>query len=364
MKSLLSILVSSLLLTSCGVRLSPSYYEKSLREENYVENNGRDYLLYYNKAIPSRISLGGSSDTLKKDQQKNTIALKDQKHRPDFYMITKNDTVQVSNRLIDFAHVINFRDIGGLKTADGGSVKWGKIFRSDQLSALETREFEKFNDLQIQNVYDLRTVSEIRGKEDHLPGSVTYMHVPTVKDNGDLLTQLRKKVMNGEISDEKSVALTLELYRESVRENLPVLKDLILKILHSDRPVLYHCSAGKDRTGIVTALILSVLQVDRQTIMDEYLLSNYYRSAKIEKMLGRAKLAKIVKPRLNLTAIENFMKVDKQYLNATFNVIDQQYGSMDDFIRNELGIDAASRKLIIARFTNKNAGSFSKMLPL
>jgi protein-tyrosine phosphatase len=263
----------------------------------------------------------------------------------------KEDTLTAFSRHIFFDKVINFRDIGGLKTGEGKTVKWGKFFRSDNLSALEKSEFARFNNLHIETVYDLRTESEIKEKEDNIPQTVHYVHFPTVKDKGDLLTQLKGKVIKGEISEEESIKLTLDLYRGSVIENLPAFKELVNKIMDSDQPVLYHCSAGKDRTGIVTALILSVLKVDRQTILNEYLLSNYYRRIKMEKMLGKAKLAKVIKPHLNLKVIENFMKVDAQYLNATFEVIDQKYGGMDQFVQKELGIDDQTRKLLISKLT-------------
>jgi protein-tyrosine phosphatase len=230
-------------------------------------------------------------------------------------------------------------------------VRWGKIFRSDNLAGLKRSEFRKFNDLHIQTVYDLRTANEIKGKEDQLPEHVEYVHFSTVKDNGDLLAQLKSKVLKGEISEEKSIELTLALYKGCVSDNLPAVRELIEKILACDKPVLYHCSAGKDRTGMTTALILSILKVDRKTIMEEYLLSNYYRKEKIEKMLGKVKLAKLVKRNINEKVIENFMKVDEHYLNATFEVIDKKYGGMDQFIKNELKIDDKLRNELISKLT-------------
>jgi len=307
-----------------------------------------------NKTPVSKMRLdneNGTSQELLSDTHYKNLNLKNQLHRPYLTVETNEGTRVVSNRQIDFQHVVNFRDIGGIRTLDGKTVKWGKVFRSDNLSKLKTSEFARFSDLKIGTVYDLRTKNEIRGKEDHLPKSTRYLHTPTVKDNGDLLTQLRKKVVNGDISEEESIRLTVKLYQDNVSENLPAVKSLLHQILFSETPVLYHCSAGKDRTGIVTALILSILNVDRQIILDEYLLSNFYRRDKVEKMLGKAKLAKIIKPHLNLKVIENFMSVDTLYIMATFDFIDQKYGGMDEFITNELQIDAKTHKMLIGKFT-------------
>ena len=349
MKKLPLLFIFSLLL-SCGVKLPASYYEKSLTEQTYLENDRNTYALHF-RSLPLQIQLEHADKSFQWNHADNPVLLKNFRQRPYFHLYYPTDTLILTNRHISFSQVINFRDIGGLQTSEGKTIKWGKIFRSDNLSGLKKNEFQKFNDLGIESVYDLRTESEIKDKEDRLPETVRYIHFPTVKDNGDLLTQLKGKVINGEISEEESIKLTLDLYRGSVTENLPAFRELTDKILNSDKPVLYHCSAGKDRTGIITALILSILKVDRQTILNEYLLSNYYRSTKIEKMLGKAKLAKVIKPHLNLKVIENFMKVDARYLNATFEIIDQKYGGMDKFIKNELGINDQTRSLLINKLT-------------
>jgi len=128
-------------------------------------------------------------------------------------------------------------------------------------------------------------------------------------------------------------------------------KTILNDITASDQPVLYHCSAGKDRTGIVSALILSILNVDRQLIVDDYMLSNYYRRNRAEKTLGKAKLGRIIKPKLNMDAIEVLSTVDERFIRATFNAIDSTYGGIEPFIKNQLGIDQATRLKLIAKFT-------------
>lgn len=351
MKNLLLLFYVTILFSSCSVKLPKSYSEKALKEANYVEDYRNNYTLYFDSNTISEIKLQNKSDLFNWNKTDDPVLLKDYKTRPYFNLISKRDTAIISNRHIYFKNVINFRDIGGIKTMEGKTVRWGKIFRSDNLAGLKKSEFRKFNDLHIRTVYDLRTANEIKGKEDQLPENVNYVHFSTVKDNGDLLAQLKSKVLNGEISEEKSIELTLELYTGCVSENLPTVRTLLKKVLNSNEPVLYHCSAGKDRTGMTTALILSILKVDRQTIMNEYLLSNYYRKDKIEKMLGKVKLAKIVKRHINTKVIENFMKVDEKYLNATFEVIDKKYGGMDDFIKNELQIDDKTRNELIRKLT-------------
>jgi protein-tyrosine phosphatase len=343
------------LIFSCTAKLSPESTRKTLIEPVYVENSGKKYTLHLsNPEAISEVQFYTNPESKTKLPRKlsdSVFTFKNPPSRLYVDLVAGKETVLVTNRQFDFEKIVNFRDLGGIKTMDGRTVKWGKIFRSDNLSKLKTSEFEKFNDLNIKSVVDLRTDHEIKGKEDHLPPGVKYAHSPTVKDNEGELALLRKKVINGEISEQQAIDKTIGFYHDAVTVNLASLPGIIGQIAASSDPVLYHCSAGKDRTGIVSALILSILNVDRETIMQEYLMSNYYRKRKTEKMLGKAKLGKIIKPKLDLKAIEVFMSVDKAFLNAFFEVVDKEYGGTDAFIQNQLGIGKEERQRIISRLT-------------
>lgn len=350
MKMQLVLLVSGILISSCAPQLPVSYNKKSLHEKIFVENRDNRYILHSDTAIQNINIESENGATLKFVKNPDSITLYTSKSQRPVFKLYGSDTIIVTNRNISFKKVVNFRDIGGLKTTEGKTVKWGKIFRSDNLSTLKDNEFKKFNALNIKTVYDLRTSSEITPKQDHLPGNVKYVAFPIINDNGDLLSKMKSKVINGEVSEKQSHQMMLNLYKTSVTDNI-LLKDLIRKITDSDAPVLYHCSAGKDRTGVITALLLSILKVDREIIINEYMLSNYYRKQKVKSMLRKAGVATIIKPRLQTKVIENFMSVDRDYINAVFDVIDNQYGGTDNFIANQLGITDDERFLIIAKFT-------------
>jgi len=345
-----------IILASCRAHLPPKYNQKTLSETNVVDNHRDNYVLHLERSDPQTNIYFSTADETDKfisiaDWQGREVTLKNRQSRPFFTIAGRQDSVLVANRLVNFKRVANFRDLGGIKTQDGRVVKWGRIFRSGNLSGLKKSEFDKFKDLNIQTVYDLRTSHEIDGKEDRLPAEIKYIHVPTVKDNEGQIAQLRAKVIAGKISEKEAKEQTTAFYKGAVSINVGSLRDLIGQIAESEEPVLYHCSAGKDRTGIVSALILSILNVDRKTIMDEYLMSNYYRRKKTEKLLGKAKLAKIIKPGMNLKAIEVFMTVDEEFMNAVFEVIDKQYGGTDRFIENQLQISKETRNRIINLLT-------------
>jgi protein-tyrosine phosphatase len=261
------------------------------------------------------------------------------------------DSATVARRYIGMENTVNFRDLGGLKTKDGKTVRKGMIYRSDNLSKLESDQFQQFNALRISSVYDLRTDHEIKGKEDHLPTNVRYRHTPVVEDNAGEIKGLKKRVLNGEITEQQAKDMTAKFYADAVTVHVGATKSILDSITASGEPVLYHCSAGKDRTGIVSALILSILNVDRQVIVDDYMLSNYYRRHRAEKTLGKAKLGRVIKPKLNMDAIEVLSTVDESFILATFNAIDSTYGGIEPFIENQLGIDKATRLKLIAKFT-------------
>jgi len=352
MKNLVYLCLAMIALSSCATKLPEHFYSKSLKEANYVENHKETYTVHLDKQTTTAKIIVANNANIKVNTKNDSIAvLKHQSKRPYFIITNNNDTTTLANRNIYFKKIDNFRDIGGLPTKDGNTVKWGKIYRSDNLSKLKTSEFNKFNNLNIQTVFDLRTATEIKGKNDNLPNGVKYVHASLVEDDADVINQMRGKVLRGEISDEQSVVLMQDLYTSIISDNIPMLRQFINQVLDADAPVLYHCSAGKDRTGITTVLILSILNVDRQTIINEYLMSDYYRRQRVESILSKAKIAKIVKPHIGLKAIQNFMSVDKRYIQTAFDEIDTKYGGMDNFIRNQLGISDARRKELIKKLT-------------
>ncbi|OJV22662.1 MAG: protein tyrosine phosphatase [Dyadobacter sp. 50-39] len=261
------------------------------------------------------------------------------------------DSAAVAARYIGMDHTVNFRDLGGLKTKDGKTVRKGFIYRSDNLSKLEPGDFGAFNALRIATVYDLRTDHEIEGKEDRLPTNVRYRHTPVVQDSAGEIKGLKKRVLNGDITEQQAREMTAKFYSDAVTVNIGAVKDILKQITTSEEPVLYHCSAGKDRTGIISALILSILNVDRQLIVDDFMASNYYRRARAEKTLGKAKLGRVIKPKLNMDAIEILSTVDESFIQATFSAIDSTYGGIEPFIQNELGIDPTARRVLLGRLT-------------
>jgi protein-tyrosine phosphatase len=185
----------------------------------------------------------------------------------------------VPDRAIPFSRVFNFRDLGGYPTADGRTVAWRRLFRSDDLSRLASDDIERFAALGIRTVIDLRRPTEIAelGRMPAFAG-VDYRHI-------HLVHQLWPPTQHTGL-DER-IAFLIDRYRDLAIEAGEGIGEALRLIAEADAaPLVVHCIAGKDRTGIVAALTLYLLGVDHDTIVRDYTLSEPADSA-IRAVLGR-----------------------------------------------------------------------------
>jgi len=118
----------------------------------------------------------------------------------------------------------------------------------------------------------------------------------------------------------------------------PVFDEML--VLNKDSTMLFHCSAGKDRTGIAAALILYTLGVDEQTILNDYMATNYYRAAENNRAIAGMTRAY----GMNETMAHNMMAAREEYLNATFAAIRKNYGTIDNYLEKEMGLDKDKRR--------------------
>lgn len=245
----------------------------------------------------------------------------------------------------------NFRTVGDIKNIDGRILKEGKLYRSGHLHKLKKKSFREIQQLGIKEIIDLRNSKEIAEKPDHLPDNVVYKNYSAFEDKGDQLDQARKLVLKGKVNGSDAHKRMIDFYKDYVTENPEVIKKIITEVLESDQPVLYHCTAGKDRTGITTALILAILKFDKKTIYNEYLLSNNYRKKLVKKRLNLANNLHFLYPKMDIHVLEKLSWVETGYLDSAFNEIDKKYGSIDVYIHQVLGISENKRLEYIQKFT-------------
>lgn len=267
------------------------------------------------------------------------------------YTSSKTEFSTYSNQNhIGIKKVYNLRYLGGIKNSEGKILKDSLIYRSGNLHNLRKSSLDELNRLKINRVIDLRTKQEIAKEPDQLPKNIIYKVYSAFEDKNDEMRNAKQLALKGKISENDADKRMIKFYTDYVSENPEIIKKIITEILNSDQPILYHCTAGKDRTGIITALILKVLKFDDAVIFEEYLQSNNLRSKIIQKRLNLADNFHFIFPKLDMGIIEKTSWVEQNYLQSAFDEIDKQYGSIDNYIHQVLGISDEQREIYIQKF--------------
>ncbi len=263
-------------------------------------------------------------------------------------------------RVIDLEGTTNTRDIGGYQTSELGTLRWRQIIRSENLSRLTASDFQKLEEIGLKTVIDLRTKKEHDRSPTVWQGEnpPRFFHFPVGDANNDWFKAQRRMMKRNRFTEEQSLELMVEGYRMIVEEGPPSYQKMMEVVLdQSNWPILIHCNAGKDRAGVAVTLILESLGVDRETIMEEFLLTNEIGRtekkaillSKESKKIGRGnKFGKGSSP----SAWSPIVGVRAEMLEAFYASVDENYGSMDAFL-SELGVDQGARSVFAASLTTE-----------
>lgn len=237
----------------------------------------------------------------------------------------KHGTIKVAEKHIALDGAFNLRDLGGYITKDKKSIKQGMIFRSDDLASLSESDLDYIESFHLSSVIDFRSQEEIKAANDKYLENVKfhqYSIVPAQISVGSMDEVLK---MTKEQADE----YMRDVYRLLVSETCSNQYRNFFKILQSEsqKSVLYHCSAGKDRTGMATVFILYALGVDMKTILKDYMWSNELLTKKYEKQITKH-------PHL-----EALFTVKEEYIDIVMNEITKLYKTVDNYLINVLEID-------------------------
>ncbi|WP_375195944.1 tyrosine-protein phosphatase [Sphingobium sp.] len=246
----------------------------------------------------------------------------------------------LADRGLHLSTAPNFRDIGGYRTTDGRWVKPGLIYRSDQLDRLSDPDLATIRALKPGLLVDLRTASERSREPDRVPSQTPQLILDVAADSSGSLGGDMSKA-EAAIASGQGVALLSAANRDFV--SLPSARAAYGALMHRlaqgvDGSLIYHCTAGKDRTGWATAIILTLLGVPRETVMADYLASNSYLQAKNEATLTALKASGTP---INPAFLEPVLTVRPEYLQSAFDEVERRYGSFDAYARNGLGLSSA-----------------------
>jgi protein-tyrosine phosphatase len=256
--------------------------------------------------------------------------------RPYFLLRDKaGRELRLAERLLPLEGGVNFRDLGGYRTIDGKDVAWGKIYRSAVMSGLTAADYQYLGDLGIGAICDFRANDERAREPVNWPAGMN-MKVLT-RDYKLDMAPLMAVFGSGDISEDKTRAAMASFYGELPFTFAPQFKEMFGELLKGEAPLAFNCSAGKDRTGMAAALVLSALGVPRETVIEDYLLSNRYYKPKPPQPGAAPDPTMAMFARLPPDVIKALMGVDRRYIEASFAAIDAK-GGMDRYLREDIGL--------------------------
>ena len=261
--------------------------------------------------------------------------------RAYFRLETPEAGLTVAERRIPLEGTPNFRDLGGYETADGRHVRWGQVFRSGALVDLTPADLATVDALGIQLVCDLRSDSEVEADPD--PDLDAEALRLAVTDESVDVQAITDAVLAGDLG-QISPDLLLEGMPGIATEFPDAWRTLVQRVAdEANRPTNVHCSAGKDRAGWASALILRALGVPEETVMEDYLLSNDYLAASNEDTLAQVRtivagVQGVPEDEVDLSNLEALLAVRPEYLQAAFDAVDEQFGSFDAYLTDGLGL--------------------------
>jgi len=244
-----------------------------------------------------------------------------------------------AERFLPLITVANLRDLGGYNAADSHRVKWGRVYRSGDLSRLSAAEAKYLQRLGIKLVCDLRSTREVESKPDVLPAGTLYLHCPVYEDE---FPHLVTPVM---LFSRHKLGETLGSgYTDWLEIGAPAYGRLFETMADPDNlPILLHCTAGKDRAGIASAILLSLLGVPDETIIADYSLTNLAFDHVYADFLEENRLERLGIPGEEAKIM---LAANPAWIRSTLEYLHEHYGGVEGYLRNRIRLSASKIKAI------------------
>lgn len=261
-----------------------------------------------------------------------------------FTMVVNAQIADSTRRVVKMDGAYNFRDTGGYKTTTGNEVVLGKVYRSDAINHLSEKDLQKIIQKKITTVIDFRGIDEAAKAPDKLPQGTNYLlcpagsnNLPNAKEMADLM---KNKNFLSDMYGEGGLPYFGERYRSLFVQ---------LLTLKPDEALLFHCTGGRDRTGMASALFLKILGVPQDVIENDYVASNYYlaKNPTIKQMYtGLSKLAG-----MSENEVKDYMELRPELIRSFFDAITKKYGSIENFFQIEMGIGPKEIEILKNKYT-------------
>jgi protein-tyrosine phosphatase len=244
----------------------------------------------------------------------------------------KQGQAQMNGRRIEMDGAVNFRDIGGYAAGPGRQTRWGRIYRSDSLAELTAADLDRITQLGLFGISDFRLASERMAKPDRLPdGHAMRLLTPGFIPVGT--EDMIRGIEGGAIGAVEIATAVLGHYRLFVTDHLDNYISTLRMMLEAEgRPVLLHCTSGKDRTGFGIALTLLAAGCSEETVVDDYILTNDYRRD----------VRFLFRNGVDPAALDMLTMARAEYLEMSLATLRERHGGPDDWLA-AMGFDHAER---------------------
>ncbi|SFS09346.1 tyrosine-protein phosphatase [Sphingomonas jatrophae] len=242
----------------------------------------------------------------------------------------------------------NFRDLGGYRTADGRTTKWGLLFRSGSMHFLTPADYSYLQSRGIRTVCDFRSSDERSAEPADWPAAKR----PNVLAD-DYAMDSMGIMPSPQQTPEQARAMMAATYPQIVSRFKGQYRRMFGELLAGRAPLAFNCSAGKDRTGVAAALLLTALGVPREAVIEDYLLTNrYFDPRKVVRSSAQLSSGwKSMPPGV----LKAYMSADRSYIEAALRVLDQHKGGADGWLRDEMGLSRADLATLRNMYTERAA---------
>lgn len=252
-----------------------------------------------------------------------------------------SESVIVAERRLPLSCCDNFRDLGGYRTADGRRLRWNRLYRADDLSKLSRGDLEYLSQLEVKLVCDFRSNSEREASPDREIEATERLSLP-VDPQGVDPREMQRKIRTGGLVALGVKQTMIDAYRAFVTDYSEQWSTMFERLAQSDNlPTVVHCTAGKDRTGFASALVLLALGVPVETVFEDYLLTNYYQQNFMRSVLRWVPLYSFF--RTDPNDLLPLLLAKREYLQASIDTMVEIHGSIDGYLEGALGMTAERR---------------------
>ena len=277
-------------------------------------------------------------------------------------------TSVLAQQFLPVRGIVNARDLGGYKAADGLTVKTGRLLRSAHLAEATNSDLRYLSGLPVSLVIDFRKEEELNGKIDRPVEGARYVSLP-IDASGNAAaeaTEEEKKKFTGRKKFDVKKVIVMAAFNDKakkVAQNMyPVLffdpdcqaqfaEFFRLVLSADDGAVLYHCTQGKDRTGIASALLLAALGADRETIVADFDATNAIYQADVRKYSRRVRFLGGKEEEVGV--VKAFLGANTENFVAALDELDRRYGSLDEYLRGPMGLSEEDIQNLRGRYLFK-----------